>query len=139
LTSTVNGYNGGHFGSIPIENAESTLDKPINQGTSDAQAASQLSSTDSNSIIAPVQNLAPDIEAAIQELEAKKSQLAAAGLCNTVQNDLTTLKSDIDSFANALIAFVSADATDQAQAEKTTIDNDLQRPINDFANQLVVV
>jgi len=61
------------------------------------------------------------------------------GLTSTVQNDLITLKSDTDSFANALIAIVSADATDQAQAEKTTIDNDFQGAINEFANQLVVV
>jgi hypothetical protein len=57
LTSAMNIYSVGLFGIIPIENAESTLDKSINQGTSDAQAASQLSSADSNSIIAAVQNL----------------------------------------------------------------------------------
>ena len=79
LTSAINGYNGGIFGAIPIENAESTLDKSINQGTSDAQAASQVSSTDSNSIIAAVQNLTRDIEVSIQALEAKKSPFAAAG------------------------------------------------------------
>jgi len=134
LTSAVNGYNGGIFGAIPIENAESTLDKSINQGTSDAQAASQVSSTDSNSIIAAVQNLTRDIEASIQALEAKKLPFAAAGLTSTVQNDLITLKSDTDSFANALIAIASADTTDQAQAKKATIDNDFQGAINNVAN-----
>jgi hypothetical protein len=107
---------------------------PSTQGSSDAQAASQLSSADSNSIIAAIQNLTPDIEAFIQAIEAKKSQFAATGLPSTVQNDLTTLKSNTDSFANTLISIASADTTNQAQAEKTTIDDDFQGSINDFAN-----
>jgi hypothetical protein len=75
LTSAMNSYSGGLSGIITIENAESTLDKSINQGTSDAQAASQSSSPDSNSIIAAVQNLTPDIGTFIQAIEAKKLQI----------------------------------------------------------------
>jgi len=132
LTSTVNNYNGGLFGTIPITNAEITLDKSIQQGTRDAQAASQLSSEDSNSILAAIQNLSPDIEASLKAVESKKSQFAAAGLTSTVRNDLAQLKTDTDDFANALIAIASADTKTQANAEKTTIDNDFQAAIKYF-------
>jgi hypothetical protein len=73
-------------------------------------------------------------EACFQALNAKKFQLAAAGLTSTVQNDLATLKSDTDSLANSLVATASAETADQAHAEKTITDNDFQGAIKDFAN-----
>lgn len=100
----MNRDSGGLFGAIPITNAESALDKSIQQGTTDAKATSQLSSADSNSVIAAIQNLTPDIQTSLQAVQSKKAQFAAAGLTSTVQNDLASLKSDTDSFANALIA-----------------------------------
>ena len=92
LTSAVNSYNGGLLAAIPITNAESTLDTSIKQGTSDAQSTSQRSSTDSNTIIAAIMNLTPDIEAALTAVVNKKPQFAAAGLASTVQGDLDVLK-----------------------------------------------
>lgn len=85
LTSAVNGYSGGLPSAIPITSAESTLDKSIQQGTTDAQATSQLSSADSNSIIAAIQNLTPDIQTSLQAVQSKKSQSAADGLTSTVK------------------------------------------------------
>ncbi|KUJ12066.1 uncharacterized protein LY89DRAFT_220767 [Mollisia scopiformis] len=134
LTTAANNYNGGVLAAIPITSAESTLDKSINQGTSDAQATSQLSSADSKSILAAINNLTPDIAASLTAVENKKANFAADGLTSIVQNDLATLKSDTDAFADALIAIASADSKDQATAQKATIDSDFQGAIDDFAN-----
>jgi len=128
----VNNYNCGVSGAIPITNAESTLDNSTKQGTSDAKATSQLSSADSNSIIAAIKDLIPDIETSLQAVESKKSQFAAAGLTSTVQHDLSTLKSDTADFTNALITIASTDVLSEANSEKAIIDNDFQATINDF-------
>jgi hypothetical protein len=89
LNSAVNNYNGGLIAAIPIENSESALgmstflkestpanlcsEKAINQGTSDAQATPQLSSEDTQTVIAAVDNLSPDIQSALVALVNKKS------------------------------------------------------------------
>jgi len=131
----VNNYNGGVFSAIPITNAEISLDNSIKQGTKDAKEAIQLSSAGSNSIIATIKNLTHDVETSRQAVESKNSQFTAEGLTSIVQNNLSTIKSDTDDFANALIAIAAADTVSQVNAEKTTIDSDFQAAINDFANQ----
>jgi hypothetical protein len=118
----------------PVTNAESTLENSIKQGTSDAQATSQLSSAGSNTIIAAVQNLTPDIETALTAVKNKKFQFAAAGLTSTVQKDPASLKSETDDFANALIAIASPDTKDQANAKATKISAEFQDAINYYAS-----
>ncbi|TVY68748.1 hypothetical protein LSUE1_G006382 [Lachnellula suecica] len=133
LTSALNSYSGGLFGALPINTAESNLDDAINQGTKDAQATTQQDSADSQMVITAINNLIPDIEAALTATENKKSQLAAAGLTSTIQGDLKTLKTDTDSFSDALIAIASSDTVAQGTSQKATIDADFTSAINDFA------
>lgn len=125
LTNAVNNYNGGGaINAIPIANAESTLDKSIQQGTKDANATSTLSSADSKAISNAIQSLIPDIEASLKALKSKKADFQADNLESTVENDLKSLKSDTDDFANRLIQIASSDVKSQANKEKTRIDND---------------
>ncbi|KAH6674509.1 hydrophobic surface binding protein A-domain-containing protein [Halenospora varia] len=119
LTSAVNGYSGGVFGALLVENAESTLGTFL-------RATSQLSPADSNSIIAAVRNLRPGIQAPLTAIQNKKSQFASAGLTSAVQRNLATLKSDTDAFANALIAIAPADTHSQANGLKSEIESDFQ-------------
>ena len=114
--------------------AESNLEKAIKQGTSDAQASSQLSSADSKTVIAAIENLIPDIEASLNAARSKKAKFAADGLTTTVQKDLATLKSESDDFASALIAIASADTKAQGTAQKAKIDSDFDAAIADFAS-----
>jgi hypothetical protein len=110
------------------------LDKAINQGTTDANATSKLSSADSNAVISAVNELIPDIWAALNALVAKKAKLAADGLTSTIQSDLATLKKDTDSFAEALIAIASSDTVSKGKSSQATIDAAFQSAINSFAS-----
>jgi hypothetical protein len=97
--------------------------------------------------------LTPDIQTSLQAVQSKKPQFPAAGITSSVQNDLASLKSDTDAFANALIfvsnllkipsygrragltflfKIASADTKDQANSEAATIDGYFQTAINAF-------
>ncbi|EPE36860.1 hypothetical protein GLAREA_09023 [Glarea lozoyensis ATCC 20868] len=132
LTSAVNNYNGGLLAAIPIENSESALEQAITKGTNDAQATSQLSTEDTQTVIAAVDNLSPDIQAALVALVNKKSQFTSAGLKSTVQKDLANLKADTDDFADALIAIASDDSKSAANDRKATIDGYFATAINAY-------
>lgn len=119
---------------ILVLGAESRLEASIKQGTSDAQASSQQSSADSQSIIAAINKLIPDIETSLNAAESKKAQFAADGLTPTVQKDLANLKSETDDFADALIAIASADTKAQGTAQKARIDSDFDAAIATFAS-----
>jgi hypothetical protein len=85
------------------------VENAITKGTSDAQVTSQCSSEDTQTIIAAIDNLSPDVQNALVALVHKKSQFTSAGLKSLVQ-DLANLKSDTDDFANALITIASNDS-----------------------------
>ncbi|KAL2073192.1 hypothetical protein VTL71DRAFT_10516 [Oculimacula yallundae] len=122
LTAAFNKYNGGIFSAAPILGAESKVEDSIKQGTKDAQASSQQSSAQSQSIIAAINNLIPDIEDSLAAAEKKRDKFAADGLTPTVQKDLTNLKAETDDFADALIAIASADTKAEGEAQKKRID-----------------
>ncbi|KAF8862307.1 hydrophobic surface binding protein-like protein A [Acephala macrosclerotiorum] len=134
LTTAANNYNGGILAALPITSAESTLENSIKQGTTDAQATSQLSSADAQSIIAAINTLIPDIATSLTAVENKKADFASDGLTSIVLGDLNSLKNDTDAFADALIAIASADTETEAQSQKATIDSDFQAAIDDFAS-----
>ena len=92
LTSAVNNFNGGLFAALPITTAVSNLEKAINQGTSDAQATSQLSSFRLQCDHCGHPKPHPRIETSLTAVKNKKSQFVSAGLTSSVQNDLATLK-----------------------------------------------
>jgi hypothetical protein len=99
--------------------------KQIKKGTTDAKATTQLSSADSASINSAVANLIPLNAAALTALKAKKTQFATDGITSTVQSSLTSLKTETDDLATALIAIASTDALALATTQKATIDSDL--------------
>jgi len=135
LTSATNSYDGGLLAAAPVSNDESTLEKDIKQGTSDAQATPQLSSSDTQATIAQVRSpLTPDVKDALDALVAKKSLFTSAGLKSTVQNDLATLKTDTDSFADALIAIADDGDKSQAMDLKATIDSYFESAVNSYAS-----
>lgn len=51
LTSKINAYNGGLFNALPVQNAESQLEKDIKSATDDANASSTVSDSDAQAII----------------------------------------------------------------------------------------
>jgi hypothetical protein len=104
------------------------------RGLQDAKNTAQASSADSKKVINAVNKLVPDNEDALNAIVNKKSQFAADGLTDTVQDDLKDLRADTDDFANALIAIASSDTKKQAQDLKTKIDNDFQKAQDAYAS-----
>ncbi|PVH84438.1 hydrophobic surface binding protein-like protein A, partial [Cadophora sp. DSE1049] len=129
LTTAANNYNGGILAAIPILTAQNNLEAAIDQGITDAQATSQQTSAESQSVIAAVDNLIPNIEASLAAIRAKKAQFAADGLTSTVQTSLTNLKAKTDTFSDALIAIASEDTKATGTAQKATIDADFDAAI----------
>ena len=71
LTTAVSAYTGGVTAALVIANDENTLDTAINQGTTDATAASAFSVADSTSVVAAVASLTPEIQSGLAALIAK--------------------------------------------------------------------
>ncbi|KAK0107152.1 hypothetical protein ONS95_003858 [Cadophora gregata] len=134
LTTAANNYNGGLLAAIPILTAQSNLGTAIDKGTTDARATPQLSSADSQSIVAAVDRLTPSVEASLTAIRAKKARFAADGLTTTVQNSLATLKTKTDTFSDALIAISSSDTKATGTAQKAKIDGYFNAAIADFAS-----
>ncbi|KAH6722325.1 hydrophobic surface binding protein A-domain-containing protein [Leptodontidium sp. 2 PMI_412] len=133
VTTATNNYNGGILAAIPIVTAEGNLEAAIDQGTTDAQATPQGTSADSQSVIAAIDTLIPNIEASLTAIIAKKTQFAADGLTSTVYTTLGNLKVKTDAFSDALIAIASADTKDAGIAQKARIDSDFDAAIAAFA------
>ncbi|KAG4437625.1 hypothetical protein IFR05_006886 [Cadophora sp. M221] len=133
VTTAANNYNGGILAAIPIVTAEGNLETAIDQGTTDAQATSQQTSADSQSVIAAIDNLIPNIEASLAAITVKKPQFDADGLTATVQTTLGSLKAKTDAFSDALIAIASEDTKDAGTAQKARIDSDFDAAIAAFA------
>ena len=95
----------------------------------------QAGKADTQAIIGQVRSpLTPDVKDALDALVAKKSQFTSAGLKKTVQDDLATLKSDTDSFADALIAIADDGDKSEAMDLKATIDSYFESAINSYAS-----
>ncbi|GAB7366191.1 hypothetical protein MBLNU230_g7751t1 [Neophaeotheca triangularis] len=134
LTSQVNGYNGGLFAALPIQSSESQLEDDIDAATSTAQASNPLSASDSQAIIAYINDtLEPDIEATLDALVAKKSQFQRAGLAGTVRGDLNTLRGKTNDLGDALIDKAAAETKASGQAALDTIDGDFAEAVAAYA------
>lgn len=134
LTSAINSYNGGGVANaLPVQSDEQDLDKAIKSATTDAQNTPKANSADSKKILGQIKTLIPDIESALTALKNKKSKFEADGLGKTVHDDLTTLKTDTDSFGSALLKIASSDAQSEGKSDITKIDGDFNSAISDFA------
>lgn len=51
LTSKVNAYNGGVINALPVQNAESQLEKDLKSANTDAQNSAAVSASDAQTII----------------------------------------------------------------------------------------
>jgi hypothetical protein len=71
LTSDVESYTGGLTGALVIATDENTLDEAINQATTDANAASSFSVSDSTSVVAAIASLTPEITSGLSELASQ--------------------------------------------------------------------
>jgi len=132
LTSDAVAYTGGLFQSLALAITVDSLESAITTATSDTTSSGTFSSTDSDSILAAVTTLTPNIITLLSDLDAKvsfceellhcspknadsfhkASTISSAGYTSTVAGALKTLTTD----TNALFAALEAalDAADSA-------------------------
>jgi Hydrophobic surface binding protein A len=135
LTTSVKNWDGNLFGALPIDSAEKTLEKNIQSATTDAQSEAVLSSADSQSVIAYLNNtIAPDTLAALQELESRKSDADSAGITSTIESGLQDLKTDVDALGSALTSISSSDTQSDLQSVVAIIDGYFSTAITDYSS-----
>ncbi|KAE9377739.1 hypothetical protein N431DRAFT_461324 [Stipitochalara longipes BDJ] len=112
LTSDAVAYTGGLFQSLALAITVDSLESAITTATSDTTSSGTFSSTDSDSILAAVTSLTPNIITLLSDLDAKASTISSAGYTSTVAEALTTLTTDTNALFAALEAALdAADAT----------------------------
>lgn len=135
LKSAADKFSGGLFGAIPVQEAAKTLENDLDSATTNANNSAAISDSEASSIISYISNtLTPSIEAALTSVENKKSQFTSAGLKGTVQDTLSTLRSNTNTYGNALLEKAPASAQDSGNAALTKIDNDFASAQAFYAN-----
>ena len=89
-----------------IHSDAQTLEGLITQATTDTNNSDAFTEDEGSTILAAVQSLAPNIIAALQNLDSQHDNFASqpiAGLDAVVESDLNTLNSDTTAFENALL------------------------------------
>jgi hypothetical protein len=121
LTSSVNGYS-SIADAAPLIASEGSLESAIKQGTSDASSAGSITSADADSVLTAVKSLIPNIVAALNAVLSKSSAFESTGVSSVVSGDITSLSSETDQFAAALVAIAPEDTQAAASAAVACLD-----------------
>ncbi|VDB92546.1 unnamed protein product [Peniophora sp. CBMAI 1063] len=122
---------------LAIHSDAGTLETAINQATSDTNASDAFTEDEGATILSAIQNLEPNIIAALQNLDSQHDNFASqpiAGLDAVVESDLNTLNTDTTAFENALLSKAPADIQSQAQASVADINSAFQAAIATYAS-----
>lgn len=103
LTKAVDAFDGKPADVGPVAKAETTLELELEAAVKDAKATTQLSATDSGTILAAlIEPLGPDVQAALKAIEQKAAAFKAAKVDAVIKNDLNNLKNTAYDFHTAL-------------------------------------
>ena len=89
-----------------IHSDAQTLEGLITQATTDTNNSDAFTEDESSTILSAIQALAPNIIAALQNLDSQHDNFASqpiTGLVGVVKSDLNTLDIDTTDFENALL------------------------------------
>jgi len=117
LTSDAGSYTGGLFQSLALAITVDSLESAITTATSDTTSSATFSSADSDSILAAVTALTPNILTLLSDLDGIASTIASAGYTSTVESALGTLTTD----TNALFAALEAKVDSADSASLSTL------------------
>lgn len=121
LTSSLNGFNGEISSAVPVTGAESTLQKSLNQGTSDAKGVSDVSESDGNTVLQAVNSLLPNVIDSLNVFVGKAPMFQSAGLGQVASSDILMLQTGSNNFANALVSVAPTGISAQATAARDCI------------------
>jgi hypothetical protein len=123
LNTTVTGYKGGVLAAVGISSDEATLGQDIKNSTADAKKSEVVTDEEAKILIAYIENsLVPSIEKCMASLKAKKTELAAAGLGDTVLGDLKDLRASSNALGEALVEKAPATQHEAARAANAKVD-----------------
>ena len=134
LHTAINNYNGGGaINAIPIQNAEQTLDKAINNADTDTKSSAAINDADTKTILVFIKNtLEPNLAATLKALVTKKADFSKDGFTGIVLSDLQTLKKDSDTFGADLLKKIPTDQQSAGKAALSKIDADFNNAIKQF-------
>ncbi|KAI8890405.1 hypothetical protein K501DRAFT_206297 [Backusella circina FSU 941] len=130
LTVVMNGVNAytasqGYLGALTVQSQESTLESKLSTAgsTSGCCVSGVVSDEDAAAVIAEVDPLTAQIEAALQAIINKKSVFDSVALVTPlVKGDINSLNSKTTTVSNCLIAATPSSYTSQAQGYVTRIN-----------------
>lgn len=134
LINTVNGYKGGVLAAVSISSDEATLGQDIKNSTTDAKKSEVVTDEEAKVLIAYIENsLEPAIQRCMAALKAKKTELAAAGLGDTVLGDLKDLRVSSNALGEALVEKAPATQHESARAAMGKVDVAFEDAIKFFS------
>ena len=113
---------------------EATLGQDIKNSTADAKKSEVVSDAEAQQIIAFIQsNLEPAIQRAMAAIKTKKTELAAAGLGDTVLGDLKDLRVSSNALGEALVEKAPATQHEAARSAMGKVDAAFEDAIKFFS------
>lgn len=123
LVKIVTNYKGGLLAASKISDQEASLSIDIKNATGDTKQSKIVPEEETESLIKYItETLRPSIQACMQALKDKKSELVAANLQGTVQGDLVGLRKDTATLGEAMVEKAHPKQQEAGKAENTQID-----------------
>jgi hypothetical protein len=129
--TAVKAYSGGS-GYSDLESASQTIVTDTNTGVSTVKASADLSESDALSLTSPVQALTADIQTAIDDLIAKKSQIEAACQGPAVLASLQSQNTAAVALADAITSKVPSSLQSVASQLSAGISTAIQKGISAY-------
>jgi len=135
LINTVNAYKGGVLNAVGIQNDEATLGQDIKNSITDAKKSDVVSEAEAETLIAYISStLEPAIQRCMAALKAKKAELAAAGLGDTVLGDMKDLRAQSGALGEALVEKAPAAKQTEAKSANAKVDSNFAEAITFFSS-----
>ncbi|GAB7360656.1 hypothetical protein MBLNU230_g0535t1 [Neophaeotheca triangularis] len=130
LTEAVNKYGGGLVSAIPVESAESKLEKSIETASENAKSSEELSSEDSNSLINYINTtLEPSIAGTLDMMVEKQDAFDGSNLKGKATKDINSLREKTNALGESYIGIAAADTKTDGQAALKKIDGDFTEAV----------
>jgi hypothetical protein len=132
LDAVEKAYTGGD--TTALQNASDAVVSATNAGTDTANASADLSDTDALQLVSPIQSLTTDVQDAVNDIIAIKSEIAAAGAQSQTLSDLIAQNTSAIALANAITAKVPAELQRTAASLAAGITNAIQQGIDAYSS-----
>lgn len=132
LDAAEKAYTGGD--TTTLQNDSDAVVSATDAATSVANASGNLSDLDAVGLVSPIQGLTTDVQDAINDIIAIKSQISAAGKVTTTLNDLIAQNTSATALSNAITAKVPTDLKSTAASLSAGITDAIQKGITAYSS-----